>query len=95
MAVTGSGGTIIRFTADNDIYESGQKRLKIKGVRLVTASADSTAQIREGNDTGSIVCSLTALAKTSDESVICFIVDSGKLHVDLAGTGAEVFVYLE
>jgi len=93
MAVTGR--SIIKFTEDNDTFDSGQKRLKIKGVRLVTALADSTASIRELNSSGTVIYSLTALAKTSDESQICTIVDSGILHVDLSGASAEVFVYVE
>ena len=93
MAVTGR--SIIKFTEDNDTFDSGQKRLKIKGVRLVTAAADSTAVVRELNSNGTVIYSLTALAKTSDESQICTIVDSGILHVDLSGASAEVFVYVE
>jgi hypothetical protein len=85
---------VIRLTADNDTYNSGGVRLKIKGVRLVTAAADSTAQIRETDSNGGIAYSLTALAKTVDESNICVDM-AGIIHADISGAGAEVFVYVE
>lgn len=94
MAVTLTD-RIIRMTADNDLYSSGLQNLKIKGVRLVTAAADSTAQLRKGNASGDIILSMSALAKTVDESQIPLQVDGGTLHLDLSGAGAEVFVYLE
>lgn len=94
MAVTKTD-RIIRMTADDDVYSSGLKALQIKGVRLVTAAADSTAQLRKTNDSGDIILSLTALAKTADESVIPLQVDGGVIHLDLSGAGAEVFIYLE
>lgn len=92
MAVTGS--KIIRMTASLDVYASGNKKLCIKGIRLI-APADSTAVLRKDDANGEIVCSLTALAKTADESVIPIDVEGGKLHLTLTGTGAEVFVYLD
>lgn len=94
MAVEGT--RVIRFTADNDEFDSGQKRLKIAGVRLVAgAAAAGTASVREGGSTGQILYSMAAVQGTVDESQLPVPVDSGKLWVDLAGTGAEVFVYLE
>jgi hypothetical protein len=87
---------IIRVTADDDIVDFGTKvKVKIAGVRLVSAAADCTASIRVNSSTGDILMNLTALAKTSDECSIPFFCDSGKLHVDLAGTGAEVYIILE
>lgn len=94
MAVTRQG-QVLRITADDDLYDSGLNGLDIKGIRLVAgASADATASVREGGSDGGIVCSLAAAQKTADTCDIRFQVDSGKLWVDLAGAGAEVFVYL-
>lgn len=93
MAV--SGQRVIRFTADNDLYDSGQRRLQIVGCRLVTVAADATAQIRVGDANGEIVMSLAAAAKYADESTIPFFIEGGKIFVDLSGSAAEVFVYVE
>ncbi|UOF79087.1 hypothetical protein [Caudoviricetes sp.] len=94
MAVT-VGSKVVRFTADNDVHDFGGQKVKVKGVRLVTAAADSTAQIKLNNTNGDIIYSLTALAKTSDESNICTTLDATIIHVDLSGAGAEVFLYVE
>ena len=93
MAVTGT--RVIRMTETLDVYDSQLKRLRVKGVRLVTAAADSTAVLRLDSSLGEIIYSLTALAKTSDESQLCYLVDAGKIHLTLSGAGAEVFIYLE
>jgi hypothetical protein len=95
MAVTGKGTRVLRLTADDDQVDLGQKKVKIAGVRLVTVAADSTAQIREGSSTGSILYSLAVAAKGCDESNIPVTCDSGILWLDLSGAAAEVFVYLE
>lgn len=93
MAVTGK--KVLRMTASLDVFDSGLKKLKLKGCRLVTAAADSTAVVRSDDANGEVLYSLSALAKTSDDTAIETIVESGKLHLTLSGAGAEVFVYLE
>lgn len=96
MAVTKTDGRIIRMTADDDVYDSGLKVLQIKGCRLVAGSgADATAQLKKNNTNGEVVMSMAAAQKTSDDSAIPFVVEGGTIHLDLSGTGAEVFVYLE
>jgi hypothetical protein len=94
MAVT-IGSKVVRFTADNDTYDFGGQKVKIKGVRLVTVAADSTAAVRLTDANGPIIYSLTALAKTTDESNICTTLDASIVHVDLSGAAAEVFLYIE
>lgn len=93
MAV--SGKKVLRFTATGDVLQTGFNKLKIKGARLVTAAADSVAVIRADDANGEILYSLTALAKTADDSSIPTICESGKLYVSITGAAAEVFVYLE
>lgn len=92
MAVSGS--KIIRMTASLDLYDSGQKKLCVRGVRLV-APADGTAVLRKNDAAGEVVYSLSALAKTADESMIPADVEGGKLHLTLTGAACEVFVYLD
>lgn len=92
MAVTGK--KVIRFTADADTFDSGLKGLEIVGARLV-APADSVAKVFMESNLGEILYSLSALAKTTDDSAIPTYAEGGKLVVSITGVGAEVFVYLK
>lgn len=95
MAVT-SKNQVVRMTADNDTYGSGLGKLKVCGVRLVGGSDAATALIKLTDTNGAVLMSLkTAAASGVDESQIEFTVDGGLIHLDLTGTAAEVFVYLE
>lgn len=95
MATT-SANQVVRMTADNDQYGSGLGKLRVKGVRLIGGSDAATAQIKIGDTNGQILMSLKcAAANGIDEANICFTVDGGKIHLDLTGTSAEVFIYLE
>lgn len=93
MAVTGK--KVLRFTADGDVFDTGLRKIKILGARLVTVAADSVAKIRADDAAGEILYSLASVAKDSDDSAISTICESGKLFVSLSGAAAEVFVYLE
>lgn len=94
MAVT-TKSQVIRMTADNDTYAPGLGRIKIKGARLVAGADAATALIKQNDTSGAVLMSLKAAAAGTDESQICFTSDSGTLHLDLTGTDAEVFLYLE
>lgn len=93
MAV--SGKKVMRFTADGDVLDTGLKKIKVLGARLVTVAADSVAKIRADDGNGEILYSLTALAKTSDDTAVATLCESGKIYVSITGAAAEVFVYLE
>jgi len=94
MAVTGS--RIIKMTANLDTFDSGQRRLKIAGIRLIAGSgANATAKLFELNSSGMTLYSLAAVQATADESQLPLMVDSGKLYLELTGAGAEVYVYTE
>lgn len=92
MAVTGK--KVLRFTADADTYDSGLKSLEIAGVRLV-APADSVAKVYVDSIAGEVLYSLSALAKTADDSACPTHAEGGKLYISMTGVGAEVFVYLK
>lgn len=96
MAVS-SGNNVIRMTSDDDKYgDNSMGRLKFKGARLVAGSgATGTAQIKVNDTNGSVLCSMSAVQATADECSICFTCDSGMVHLDLTGSGAEVYLYLE
>ena len=93
MAVT-VGSKVIKMTATLDVFDSQQKRLIIRAVRLVSDTAKSTAKLRINDANGEIIYSLSALADASDEAVIDVPVDGGKIHLTLTGTAPEVFIYL-
>lgn len=93
MAV--SGKKVMRFTANGDLLDTGLKKIKILGARLVTIAADAVAKIQADDANGEVLYSLTALAKTSDDTAVGSICESGKLYVTITGAAAEVFVYLE
>ena len=93
MAVTGK--KVIRFTADGDIIDTGLKRIKLLGARLVTVAADSVAKVRADDSNGEVLYSLAVAAKGADDTAIPTICESGKLYVSLSGSASEVFVYLE
>ena len=94
MAV--SGKKVILFTADGDILDTQLKRLKLVGCRLVAGSAaDATATLRVDSSSGEVIYALAAAQKTADDTAISSIVESGKIHVSLSGTGAQVLLYLE
>jgi hypothetical protein len=90
------GKRVLRFTADADVLDTGLRKIKILGCRLVAGSgADATAKIRADNVSGEILYSLAAAQKTTDDTAIAVNCESGKLYCTLAGASAEVYVYLE
>lgn len=93
-----SGKKVIKFTVSDNasVLDLALKRLKLCGVRLVAGSgADATAKLQVDDVNGETLYSMAAVQKTSDDSAIPTIAESGKLYVTVAGTGAELYVYLE
>lgn len=84
---------VIHMTADGDTYAPGG-RMKIRGVRLVSAAASGVATLRQTNVSGQALMKLEADANQNSESQINFTCE-GTLYLELSGAGAEVFVYLE
>lgn len=93
MSVTGK--KVLRFTADGDVIDTGLRKIKILGARLVTVSADAVAKVRADDTNGEVLYSLAAAAKDADDSACATVCESGRLFVSLSGAAAEVFVYLE
>lgn len=87
---------VIRCTESGDTKNLGGV-INVKGVRLVAGSgADATGKVYNGDDNSKpLLMSLAAVQKTSDESQICFRLDSQAFYVELTGTGAELYIYLE
>ena len=95
MAVTRKSN-VIRMTADNDTVSIANTGFKIAGARLVAGSDAATALIKITDTSGAVLISLSAnAAGATDEMSICFRCDASTLHLDLTGTGSEVFLYLE
>jgi hypothetical protein len=93
-----TGKKVLKFViADNaTVLDLGLKRLKLVGCRLVAGSAaDATSKIQADDSNGETLYSLAAVQKTTDDSAIPTICESGKIYVTLAGAGAEVYLYLE
>lgn len=84
------------MTADNDTVTLGQGGAYIVCVRLVGGSDAATAQIKETTTSGNTLFSMkTAAANGVDSFESCVRVEASTLHLDLTGTGAEVFIYLK
>lgn len=95
MAVS-RDSNVIRMTADDDTVTMGQGGFHIVAVRLVGGSDAATALIKETNTSGTVLFSLkTAAANGVDSFEACVRVEASTLHLDLTGTGAEVFIYLK
>jgi hypothetical protein len=95
MATTVKNNVVI-MTADNDTF-APTGNIKIKGTRLIAGTGATSALLKEGSTSGQTLMKLVAAIGTSDESMIPFKA-TGTIHLDLdqaAGSGAEVYIYLE
>lgn len=86
---------VLKFT-ETSMKELGNP-IRTIGARLIAGSGvDATAKVYDGIDnTGTVVASFAAAQKTSDEMAISFNADSGKVYVELSGTGAELYIYVK
>ena len=90
MAVTKTLN-VIRITADNDTVTGP---LNICSINYVAGTSTPSAQIRLTNESGMLLWS--ANATTSDVyDVDIKATSADTLHIDIAGTGTEVILYLE
>lgn len=90
MAVTRALNTI-RITADDDTV-TGIGR--ICAINYIAGTASPSAQLKVTNTSGAILWS--ANSATSDVySVELKCENSATYHVDMAGTGTEIILYLE
>ena len=96
MAVN-RAGNVIRMTEDNDTVVVSGTGFRISGARLISGSDASSALIKATDTDGKVLISLKAdpTIQGADEMAIPFRCDVTTLHLDLTGTGAEVFIYLE
>ncbi len=90
MAVTRTLNTI-RITADNDTFTGVQN---ICAINYVAGTPTPSAQIKVTNTSGALLFSANAAA--SDVYDVDLRCQSDEVyHVDLAGTGTELILYVE
>lgn len=85
-------------TTTGDFIDSGDAAgnkpvINVRAIRLVSAAADSTAQVTDGN--GTVLADLTCLAKTVDEVRIPMLASGKVTLAAISGAGASVAVYIE
>lgn len=87
------GGYSVIDASAGGAFLTATGRPVLGGARLVAgAAADATAIVRETNGSGRVLCSLAALAKTSDEAMP-MVQYTGNVHVTVVGAGATVLLY--
>ena len=90
MAVTRTLNTI-RITADNDTFTGVQN---ICAINYVAGAPTPSAQIKVTNTSGALLFSANAAASdVYDVDLRCQADET--YHVDLAGTGTELILYVE
>lgn len=90
MAVTRSANTI-RMTADNDTVTG---LLRVCSINYIAGTGTPTAALKVANTGGAVLWS--ANSATSDVYDVDLRLEDGvTYHLDLAGTGTEVILYVE
>lgn len=90
MAVTRKANTV-RITADNDTFTGVQR---ICAINYVAGTTTPSASIKETDTNGQLLFSVNAAS--SDVYCASLRLEPGvTYHVDLAGTGTEIILYLE
>lgn len=90
MAVTRSLN-VIRITADNDTIAGP---LNICAINYVAGTSTPSAQLRITNGSGMLLWSANdTVSNVYDVDIRASSADT--LHVDIAGTGTEVILYVE
>jgi hypothetical protein len=85
MAVT-RAGSVIKITADNDTVPGPIKVCGIKYIAGTTSSFTIKADSSSGND-------LYFVDGAADAFEEVHFRHSGTLHIDMAGTGGELYLY--
>jgi hypothetical protein len=89
MAVTRALNTI-RITADNDTITGVQR---ICGINYVAGTSSPSAQLKVTNTSGALLWS--ANSTTSDVYDVDLRLQADETyHIDMAGTGTEIILYL-
>lgn len=83
-------GTIIRVDADNDTITGV---FRIGGILYVPAGTTPSAQLKDTNTSGMILWESSGSTRTWEDVEI--YLPNGTYHVDLAGVGTAIYLYLE
>jgi hypothetical protein len=93
MAVTQKNNRIL-VTADNDTFTGP---LCIECIRIIAGTTSPSVQLKETNTSGAVLWESGTLSDNAvQESVPELRIDAGQtVHVDLAGTGTKLYIYVE
>lgn len=88
MAVT-RAGNVIRMTADNDTVAGP---IHICGIRYIAGTGSPSVTLKAGDTSGNNLYFNNNAASIFEEVEIR---EQGTVHLDLAGTGTEIYLYTE